>query len=191
MKRIFAGAGIAGNALVGVAILCLLGVVVWHFFDPAIAPPPRDVAQRTHAAMPAVPEAPADYAEIAAWHLFGKADAAAEPEQLAEIVVLDALPESTVKLTVTGTVASGAGKAGRAIIMGPSGQQREYKIGDTLPGNVQLHRVEPTRIVIRRNGVLEAIALPRHEELLPAAGRKNAAGTRSTDPAPLAVSQTH
>ena len=135
---------------------------------------PRNFAPAANAAPPAVTVAsktPPDYDEIAGWHLFGEAST---ESSVADNPVVDApageapenLPPSPVALQVTGTVISSTGAGARAVIMDGAGRQSENAIGDRLPGNIELHAIERTRVVIRRNGVLEAIALPQPDELV-------------------------
>ncbi len=167
MSRDYFTPALAGNALIAIATACVVGVVAWHFFDPAIpggGPAVQHVATREPEA-PLAPEQP-DYTQIADWHLFGTAaEEIADTTGGGEILALNAVAESTLQLTVTGTVATSDGDDARAIVREPNGSQREYQVGEILPGNVGLHAVEQNRIVIRRNGVLEAIALPKRHEL--------------------------
>ena len=172
------------NALVAVAGACVIAVGAWHWTSPAVDDGAAETrAPATDAAL-AEPEPPAiDATAIAGWHLFGELSDDAEdetpvPAGVADVESMDAIPDSTIRLEVTGTVVATHDEAARAIVKDASGTQREYRIGDTLPGNVELHAVERSRIVIRRNGALEAIALPKPEDLVPATESGPAASPR-------------
>tara|TARA_R110002096_G_scaffold19418_8_gene64655 strand:+ start:299 stop:868 length:570 start_codon:yes stop_codon:yes gene_type:complete len=171
MKPGFALADHAGTFALGIAALTFAGVCAWHWTTPETLP---EAAPAANAAPPAVTVAsktPPDYDEIAGWHLFGEAST---ESSVADNPVVDApageapenLPPSPVALQVTGTVISSTGAGARAVIMDGAGRQSENAIGDRLPGNIELHAIERTRVVIRRNGVLEAIALPQPDELV-------------------------
>ena len=173
--------------LVGAA-LTVAAVCAWHWSNPEA--PPAAVTRTPTAAPVATPAARiprADYTEIAGWRLFGEpAKVSTEPEApgagAASIESLDDLPASAVALTVTGTVTASSADGARAVIMDSAGRQSEVAIGDLLPGNIELRAIERTRIVIRRDGVLEAVALPQPKNLLPNRNRAPVADTARVSP---------
>jgi len=111
--------------------------------------------------------------ELASWHLLGTPPAAAgagaapapepEPEPEPAVLSAEALPDSESGLRLTGIVATGRGEAGRAVIAAERGSEQEYAVGDTLPGGARLQAVDTYSVVIRRDGQLEALRLPRFD----------------------------
>ena len=103
-----------------------------------------------------------DYGQIAQWHLFGKPAAAApaEDERLKSIPV-GRLPASHAKLALTGVVYASNSEARLAIVAHAASKENTYAVGDTLPGEAELHKIERNRIVVRRNERFEELLLPR------------------------------
>jgi general secretion pathway protein C len=93
--------------------------------------------------------------QIAGWHLFGEAVVEALAPRPAE------LPETNLKLTLRGLLASTIPAEARAIVADPSGKENFYKIGDKLPGNAELSEIHSDRIVIQRGGRYETLKLPK------------------------------
>lgn len=95
--------------------------------------------------------------QLPGWHLFGEV-----PKQVVapELAPID-LPETNLKLTLRGLIASPDQNEARAIVAGPSGKEDFYKIGDKLPGNVELKEIHADRIVIQRGGRYETLKLPK------------------------------
>ena len=93
--------------------------------------------------------------QIPLWHLFG--------EVAKEVIApkpVD-LPETNLKLTLRGLIASTDPNEARAIVADPSGKENFYKIGDKLPGNAELSEIHADRIVIQRGGRYETLKLPK------------------------------
>lgn len=87
-------------------------------------------------------------------------------------------PETSLNLKLFGVRAMGEG-GGAAIIGSSVGEQAAYAVGDALVSGARLHAIEPTRIVIARDGVLESLYL---EGLDPAQRRRpEAAAVESGD----------
>ena len=94
--------------------------------------------------------------QLPQWHLFGQATAAnARPVQ-------QEIPETKLKLTLRGLLASDKPEESWAIIAGPSGKEEFYKIGGKkLPGNAKLTEIHADRIVLERRGKYETLRLPK------------------------------
>lgn len=93
----------------------------------------------------------ADVALIAARHLFGEvttSPAGAPP------------PPTRVALVLGGVWYAPAGDA-YALIGEPGAPQKPYRTGNRLPGGVELAGVEAERVLLRREGKVETLALPR------------------------------
>jgi general secretion pathway protein C len=69
-------------------------------------------------------------------------------------------PDTQLKLTLKGALASDDKEEARAIIADQRGQDEHYKIGDTLPGNAELSAIHPDRVILKRNGRYETLRLP-------------------------------
>jgi general secretion pathway protein C len=93
---------------------------------------------------------------VAAWHLFGNA---AGPIDLAALA--QAAPATALQLTLRGTLNENAPAGGVAIIADPSGTDRAYRVGDSLPGEARLEGIYAGRVLLSRNGVNESLSLPR------------------------------
>lgn len=93
--------------------------------------------------------------QIPAWHLFGE-----PPQEVAAPLPAD-LPETSLKLTLRGLIASTDPAEARAIVADPAGKENFYRVGDTLPGNAELTEIHADRIVIRRGARHETLKLPK------------------------------
>lgn len=100
-------------------------------------------------------------------HLFG--EASQEPEQVVETPTN--APETNLSLTLRGIVAESTQDAGLALIADGRGENKLYRIGDTVPGNAKLHAVEEDRVLLNRAGRIEALSLPKEFEQAAARGR--------------------
>jgi general secretion pathway protein C len=109
-----------------------------------------------------------DIDRMRAWHLFGKADAAAksstEPEPVVQASaregIEDGARESRLALTLRGIVASTEDGLGHAIIEHKS-KQAIYAVEDKLPvsGRVMLAKVMPQQVVLDNGGTYELLML--------------------------------
>lgn len=93
--------------------------------------------------------------QLPGWHLFGEV-----PRQVVAPQPVD-LPETNLKLTLKGLIASPNQDEARAIVADPSGKENFYKVGDKLPGNAELKEIHSDRIVIQRGGRYETLKLPK------------------------------
>tara|TARA_S200000501_G_scaffold258445_2_gene242187 strand:- start:6103 stop:6699 length:597 start_codon:yes stop_codon:yes gene_type:complete len=83
-------------------------------------------------------------------HFFGQADE--EPQ-----VIIEALPETKLNLTLAGLFTSPNQKDTGAIIIDERKQSQYFSIGQELPGGVTLQSVHKDRVVINRNGIYETL----------------------------------
>ena len=96
---------------------------------------------------------------VAALALFGKQTKKAEP--VAEVI--DA-PITRLKLTLLGAIAADNVEKSSAIIQIDNKQLAIVQVGDPLPGtNAKIHQIQPTQVVLMRNGKLERLAIIRPE----------------------------
>ena len=89
-------------------------------------------------------------------HLFGEANRQSAVVQK----VIDA-PETRLKLTLKGVFASTAEKEALAIISSSSGKDTTYHIGQKVNGGTLLHAVYADRVILKRDGRLETLRLPK------------------------------
>jgi general secretion pathway protein C len=107
---------------------------------------------------------------IAAWHVFGESGSAIDLAALAANA-----PETSLKLTLRGTLNLEAREDGIAIISDESGEHRRYQVGDELPGGARLEAISAGRVLLSRSGVTEGLSLPREGGAAPAPGARPAA----------------
>ncbi|MEZ5461148.1 type II secretion system protein N [Dokdonella sp.] len=115
---------------------------------------------------------------IGKWHLFGNA-----PQQLN---ARKNAPETTLSLSLRGTLADADPRTGIAVITDEQGAERAWRVGEEITPGVTLEEVYPDRVVILHAGTQEVLALQRNEvsarvEPIPAVMRGGAA-PRNTAP---------
>ncbi|MBS3805810.1 MAG: hypothetical protein KGY54_14785 [Oleiphilaceae bacterium] len=96
---------------------------------------------------------------LSAFELFGSRPS---DEPLAEVVRQSA-QETNLRLRLEGVMVSEQAELSGAIVAGSDGVTAHYKIGEVLPGNVELVEVEPGRILIKRNGQFETLTFEDSE----------------------------
>jgi len=92
--------------------------------------------------------------QIANWHLFGKA----EISKVNNKIPTNA-PETRLRLTLKGVVASADNPS--AIIASQKGPEKDYNLGDNIPGGAILREVYPDRVILERRGRYETLSLQR------------------------------
>tara|TARA_R110001592_G_scaffold198448_1_gene446662 strand:- start:19078 stop:19734 length:657 start_codon:yes stop_codon:yes gene_type:complete len=88
---------------------------------------------------------------ISSFKLFGDALA---PVKTASIQT-EKLPETTLKLRLTGVLAGKNNLQAGALIEGPDRQTRSYRVDEEVPGGATLKQVYPDRVVLERAGRME------------------------------------
>jgi general secretion pathway protein C len=149
----------AVTAVLVVTIAYQLAGITWMLVP---GPPPTAAAPRSTGVRPA--RAPADLGALANSHLFGEA----REEAAAPVVSTVEAPDTTLSLTLTGILAGGP--KGQAIISANRGPEKTYRVGDAIDNadGALLHSVEPDRVLLNRNGTLEALRLPEKLSSAPA-----------------------
>ena len=143
------------NLLLVVWIAAQLATLTWGLLAPATEDAPVVSAARK---MPAQQDQDRRLVgQLPGWHLMGVVTKAAAPVTTA--VPADA-PDTRLKLTLRGALASDDPANARAIIADPKGQDEQYSIGDTLPGNAELSEIYPDRVILKRSGRYETLRLP-------------------------------
>lgn len=102
-----------------------------------------------------------DWSRIASVHLFGQADKPSQ--QSARQAPMDA-PETQLDLTLSGILYREDPNLARAIIAGPQGLEKFYRVGEQLPGGATLDAIYRDRVILLRNGRHETLRLPEERE---------------------------
>lgn len=135
------------------ALLCYsLAQGTWRLLTPAIAEAPAAAAPTQ------APGGPALQALLDA-DLFGRAPVAAEAEPA---VRLDAIPASSLNLTLTGVMVTPRGSF--ALISAGSGPELPFAIGHEIAPGATLYAVYSDRVLIRRDGATESLMLEDAEQ---------------------------
>ena len=103
------------------------------------------------AAAPARP--PLDLSALVTGHLFGAPPA---PPPLDDANA----PQTNMPLVLTGIFAVTDPKDGLAFIGTTASNAKVYPVGERVPGNARVHAVYADRVLLERNGTLEALMLP-------------------------------
>lgn len=69
-------------------------------------------------------------------------------------------PSTNMQLLLRGAFTSTNPERGSAIIEGPDGKTRSYRVGNRLYGQAELRQVYADRVVLSRNGALETLQFP-------------------------------
>lgn len=93
---------------------------------------------------------------VSTYHLFGNA----KQEVVAQKKVINA-PETRLRLNLKGVFSSSKPKEALAIIASSKGKDKTYHIGDKVVGGAALHAVYDDRVILKRNGKLETLSLPK------------------------------
>jgi general secretion pathway protein C len=115
-------------------------------------------AQHTHAPAAVAPAHAAprlDIATITNAHVFGEPPVAQASTDAAHA------PPSSIPLVLTGIIAARDPKDGMAIVGPTATGAKVYAVGDNISGGARLHAVYADRVLLERNGRLEALVLPR------------------------------
>ena len=92
---------------------------------------------------------------VSGTNLFGAADALPVADN-SPIVA----PETNLRLKLVGVFASDDPERAYAIIS-ESNQDKAYKLGSSIKGNIILHAVYPDKVILKRNGRLETLRLEK------------------------------
>ena len=143
------------------ALVCLiawqLANIYWAINTPATSNEVIPVALNNNNQ---VKKSTVDINKITAANLFGAYQAQnTEPEE----VDLSDAPDTTLSLSLHGTLLSDISEQSRAIIE-VNGKDKVFSIGEEIQQNVSLHAVESSQVILDNRGKKEALRLPREEE---------------------------
>lgn len=134
--------------LLAIALAAEAALLVTNLAGGTLPPPTPLSAWHPHAGAP-------DTARIVASHLFGRAP------QGHDALDTDA-PHTRLPLVLTGVIAAAEPTEGLAILGPNAHTSRVYAVGDTVPGGATLDAVLPRKVLLRQNGSLQSLPLPRH-----------------------------
>jgi general secretion pathway protein C len=141
----------AGPNVASVLLILLLAWLLAEFTWSLI---PRKTTQAAVTAGPAMTARPQlDAAQVADRHLFGTASAQGNASNA---------PDTTLNLTLHGIVAGKRAADSRALIVA-NGDEEPYALGAQLPGGAVIRSIYPDRVLLERNGRLEALRLPHDD----------------------------
>ncbi len=141
----------SGNLLLVAMVLVLgwqLGPLTWQLVWQQAPVAPVYQGQSAGARAGAIPPVQLDQLD-----LFGTAKDDGPVAQ----VVSNTAPKTNLQLVLEGVVVAAQRQDSGAIVADNQGDGKYYKIGDTLPGQAKLVAVENHRILLRRNGRIEAL----------------------------------
>jgi general secretion pathway protein C len=127
-------------------------VIVTHLAGSGSGPLPRDsvaAGGRAHAQL--------NLAALGNGHLFGMPPA---PPPVDDANA----PPTNMPLILTGIISAADPQSGLAIIGTSASNSKVYPVGERVPGNARVHAVYFDRVLLDRNGVIEALLLPRKSQ---------------------------
>jgi len=153
----------------------LLGSLIWALIYPDPAPLPAPV---TATAPRAASGDRADAAALAGMHLFGQPPAIIPSNQ--PEAAPDDLPETNLRLVLTGVMAAEPQTSSRAFIRVGATDAKVFAVGEEITSGATLEGVYLDRVVLRRAGRLETLRFPASENPGPAVQRRPASPARAT-----------
>ena len=152
----------------GVASVLLVLLLAWFLAELTWSFIPQHKTAATSANSPAAALHQIDANSVAERHLFGVAGATTGNSANA--------PDTTLALTLHGIVAGKRASDSRALIV-VNGDEEPYAVGAQLPGGAVIRSIYPDRVLLARDGRLEALRLPTDDT--------SAAGTSMQQPAAM------
>jgi general secretion pathway protein C len=128
--------------------------LTWGFFTPAQTS--LSVIKKQVGVQGNVLIAKASLHKVAAYHLFGDA----LKQTVVSNKIIDA-PETRLRLDLKGVFASSVAANALAIISSSKGKDKSYHIGEKIIGGAILHAVYADRVILKRQGKLETLRLPK------------------------------
>jgi len=169
------------SLLLVVIIAWQLAKIIWMLVpgpsagDPVTAPANMPVTMSQ-------PNSSADAQAIVTAHIFGEADADAEPATPV-LEEADNLQDTRLtSLSLKGTIAATQSEKAVAIIADGRDEEKVYSIGESVTSGANLHAVYADRVVLNENGVLTNLKLPKDfpEGAAPATRRNTTTTSRAT-----------
>ena len=128
--------------------------MTWRFFTPDDEFTSSSLKNQLPKVIPTSQHASLN--DVSAYHLFGDAKKSVVVEQK----IIDA-PETRLRLDLKGVFATSNAEEALAIISSSKDKDKTYHIGDKVIGGALLHSVYTDRVILKRNGKLETLRLPK------------------------------
>jgi general secretion pathway protein C len=71
--------------------------------------------------------------------------------------------KSMLQVSISGIMFSDKKQGSEVIIRLSNGEEKTYKVGDTLPGGVVIKRITADGVLVERHGILESLSLPKND----------------------------
>ncbi len=147
-------------AILVVAIAYVLIRIVYLFLDSSVGTAPSVYGASSNIGVPTSSGgSKVDTSAIALWNLFGKEGE--QPAAAQQTQNVDA-PETRLALELQAVFVSPQEDRSSAMIAEARKDSLLYRVGDKVPGNVTLEAVFPDRVLLNRNGALEALYFPEN-----------------------------
>jgi len=156
---------ITSGALV-IVLAQSLADVTWDLMpeNPFVPPPETSAGSLSGTSAITASSTMTSYSKITGFHLFGTAEnEAAKPAVVAPTLSSEDAPDTQLRLTLKGVVASSDMMEAWAIVADRTGNEDGYGIGGALPGGATLKEIYSDRIILLYNGRLETLRLPKVE----------------------------
>ena len=128
--------------------------MTWRFFTTAGELTSTTVKNQTSNIIPSLPNL--SLKDVSAYHLFGDA----KKHIVVQQKMINA-PETRLRLDLKGVFATSNAEKALAIISSSKDKDKTYHIGDKVMGGALLHAVYTDRVILKRNGKLETLRLPK------------------------------
>ena len=149
------------TAILVVVIANNMASITWEMFPstPETAAPLVAASHNTTIKTTSISNRNNVYKQIPNWHLFGTVQKD-RPKIAPTPVAPKEVPDTQLRLTLKGVVASADMMDAWAIIADRMGNEDSYGIESTLPGGATLKEIYADRIILLHNGRLETLRLP-------------------------------
>ncbi|RLT93270.1 MAG: hypothetical protein D9N14_19050 [Ketobacter sp.] len=142
-----------------VATAFVLVKLVYLFVDTSVGSAPSFYGEQRSASQPLGRQDKVDTSAIAMWSLFGKeGQKVVQTEQPKDVNA----PETRLSLELQAVFVAPVEERSTAMIAEIRKDSKLYRIGDKVPGNVTLAAVYQDRVLLNRNGQLEALYFPEN-----------------------------
>ena len=132
----------------------LVAELTWRFFTPTLES--VSSLNKNQIVQPKMVISNTGLKQVAAYHLFGDA----KKQIVVNEKIIDA-PETRLRLDLKGVFASTNTEEALAIISSSKNKDKTYHIGDKVTAGVLLHAIYADRVILKRNGQLETLRLPK------------------------------
>ncbi len=151
--------------LLVIALAKSLASLTWDLMpeNPYVAPPDVSTHAISRIGGQSTPSNSVAYNRITNYHLFGIARNEAKAPVVAPVPSTQEAPDTQLRLTLKGVVASGDMMEAWAIVADRTGNEDSYGIDSPLPGGAILKEIYSDRIILLHNGRLETLRLPKTE----------------------------